>query len=117
MKQAPNSTRKQTEGALRKHGEKEAERIVRRSLKFLGLASTPQALAKLPKSEHRKVALASLLRERSSVSNGLIAARLVMGHPGSVSRMLGACKSNTEIASIKKALAKEFDQAGKKGKL
>jgi len=81
---------------------------VRRSLKSLGLASTPQALAKLPKSERRKVALASLLRERSSVSNGWIAARLVMGHPGSVSRMLGACKSNTEIASIKKALAKKL---------
>jgi hypothetical protein len=39
-----------------------------------------------------------------------------MGHPGTVSRMLGACKSDTEVASIKNELVKELDQSGKGAK-
>jgi len=115
-KQVTGGSRNQTGDALREHGEKEAERIVRRSLKSLGLTPTPKALAKLPKGDRRKAALAALLRERTSVSNGWIAARLAMGHPGSVSRMLGACKSDAEIASIRSALAKESNQGEKEGK-
>lgn len=102
--------------ALRDHGEKEAERIVRRSLKSLRLAPTTEALAKLRKGDHRKAALASLLRERTSVSNGWIAARLAMGHPGSVSRMLSACKSDKKIASIRNVLTQELNQSRKEGK-
>ena len=64
--------------ALREHGDKEAERLVRRSLKSLRLAPTPEALATLPKSDCRKSALALLLRERTSVGIGWIAARLAM---------------------------------------
>ena len=111
--QPAGGNRNRTGDALRDCGEKEAERIVRRSLKSLRLAPATEALSKLPKSDRRKAALASLLRERTSVSNGWIAARLAMGHPGSVSRMLGACKSDTEIASIRNALAKELDRSGK----
>ncbi len=36
-----------------------------------------------------------------------------MGHPGTVSRMLGACKSDPEVASLRNALAKELDQSRK----
>jgi len=92
-----------TGDALREHGEKEAERIVRRSLNSGRLAPGTKALSKLPKSDRRKGALA----------NGWIAARLAMRHPGSVSRMLGACKSDVEIISIRTARAKELDQRGK----
>jgi hypothetical protein len=107
--------RNRTSEALREQGEKEAERIVRRSLKSLRLASGTEALAKLPKSDARKAALASLLRARTSVSNGWIAARLAMGHPGSVSRMLGAGKSDGEIESIRNALVEDLDGGGKEG--
>ncbi|MEY3896664.1 MAG: hypothetical protein RLZZ214_2184 [Verrucomicrobiota bacterium] len=114
--QPASGNRNRTGEALRDHGEKEAERIVRRSLKSLRLAPATEALAKLAKSDCRKAALASLLRERTSVGNGWIAARLAMGHPGSVSRILGACKSDMEIASMRNALAKELDQGGKAAK-
>lgn len=106
-------TRKPTGEVLRDHGEKEAERIVRRSLKSMRLTLATEALAKLPKSDRRKAALASLLRERTSVGNSWIAGRLAMGHPGTVSRLLGTCKSDPETASIRNALAKELDQDGK----
>ena len=104
---------RRTGEVFRDHGEKEAERIVRRSMKSLRLALTAEALAKLPKSDRRKAALASLLRERTSVGNSWIAARLAMGHPGTVSRMLGACKSDPEIASIRDELVKELERGGK----
>ena len=114
--QPADGGRNRTGEALREHGEREAERIVRRSLKSLRLAPTMEALFGLAKSDRRKAAVASLLRERTSVSNGWIAARLAMGHPGSVSRMLGACKSDAETASIRKALARELDQDEKNDK-
>jgi putative transposase len=114
--QPSTGSKNRTGEALREHGEKEAEGIVRRSLKLIGLAPNTEALAKLPKSDRRKAAVATLLRERTSVSNGWIAARLAMGHPGTVSRMLGACKSDTEVASIKNELVKELDQSGKGAK-
>jgi hypothetical protein len=47
------------------------------------------------------------------VGNRWIAERLAMGHPGTVSRMLGACKNDPEIAPIRNALSKELDQSGK----
>ncbi len=112
--QPSGTNRNRTGEALREHGEKEAERIVRRSLKSLQLAPAAKSLTQLPKGDPRKAALASLLRERTSVSNGWIAARLAMGHPGSVSRMLGACKTDTEIVSIRNGLAKELEQDGEK---
>jgi len=101
-----DGTRNRTGEALRDHGEKQAERIVRRALKFWKLPPGAEALAKHPKSDGRKVALASLLRERTSVSNGWIAARLAMGHPGSVSRMLGSCKVSGEWLSTRNELEK-----------
>ena len=112
--QPSGTNRNRTGEALREHGEKEAERIVRRSLKSLQLAPAAKSLTQLPKGDPRKAALASLLRERTSVSNGWIAARLAMGHPGSVSRMLGACKTDTEIVSIRNGMAKELEQDGEK---
>jgi hypothetical protein len=79
---------------FRDHGEKQAARIVRAGLKELGLSSGKVALSALPKSDERKVLVACLLRERTCVSNAWIATRLSMGHPGSVSRMVSACRKN-----------------------
>ncbi len=39
--------------------------------------------------------------------------KLAMRHPGSVSRMLGTCKCDTEIAFIRNELAKVLDESGK----
>jgi hypothetical protein len=109
--QATGSTRNRTGEALREHGEAEAERIVRRAVKILSLPATMDAMAKLPKSDQRKVTVAALLRERTSVGNTWIATRLAMGHSGSVSRMIGSCRKSGELASNMKQLAKTLDEA------
>lgn len=41
------------------------------------------------KSDEKKVLLAALLRRRTAVGVNWIAERLAMGHPGSVSRLIG----------------------------
>ncbi len=83
--QTGGGTRNRTGEALKEHGESEAERIVRHVAKILGLPSTADAMAKLPKSDERKVVVAALLRGRTSAGKSWITRRLAMGHPGSVS--------------------------------
>lgn len=107
---ASGGARNRTGEALRDHGEKEAERIVRRAAKVCGLPPGAEVMAKLPKGDGRKVALASLLRERTSVSNGWIATRLAMGHPGSVSRLLGSCRVSGKWLSTRSELEKAIDE-------
>lgn len=107
---ASGGARNGTGEALRDHGEKEAELIVRRAAKVCGLPPGAEVMAKLPKGDGRKVALASLLRERTSVSNGWIATRLAMGQPGSVSRLLGSCRVSGEWLSTRSELEKAIDE-------
>ncbi len=99
------SGRSRSGGEIRDHGEKEGTRIVKAGLKILGLPAGKTALSALPKSDERKVALACLLRETTSVSNQWIAARLFMGHPGSVSRMISSGRTNKNLAQMKLQLA------------
>lgn len=54
-------------------------------------------LAALKKSDVRKVQLAMLLRTRTTVSNTWIAQKLVMGHPGSVSRRVTDGKADKAV--------------------
>ncbi len=82
---------------MREHGEKEAERIVGNGMKTLGGSSGAASLAAMRKSDERKILLACLLRERTSVSNEWIATRLSMGHPGSVSRMVSATRTDKHL--------------------
>jgi putative transposase len=109
--QISDGTRNRTGEALREHGESEAEHIVRRMVKSLGLPTTADAMAKLPKSDGRKVVLAALLRDRTSVGNSWIAKRLSMGHSGSVSRMIGTCRKSGELTFTIKPLSKALDEA------
>jgi hypothetical protein len=81
--------------------------------KILGLPPTADAMAKLPKSYSRKVVVAVLLRERTSVGNSWIAKRLAMGHSGSVSRMIGSCLTSGESVSTRKQLANALDDEEK----
>ena len=89
---------------IRDHGEKEAARMVRAGAKQLGLPGGASALAALAKSDERKIQLALLLREKTSVTNDWIANRLVMGHPGSVSRMISAGRSDKKMADRSQTL-------------
>lgn len=91
---------------IRDHGEKKAARILRAGIKELGLPSGATALAAMPKSDERKILLAILLRGKTSVSNNWIATRLAMGHPGSVSRMISAGRSNKSLANQRNELTK-----------
>ena len=72
------------------HGEGEAERLISVLGRVLELPTERRELARLRKGDERKVSLAAVLRKRTAVGVNWIAERLAMGHPGSVSRMLGA---------------------------
>ncbi len=82
--------RKAKAGVASAHGEGEAERLIKVVGKVLEFPTKRRELQKLRKSDERKVLLAAVLRRRTSVGVNWIAERLAMGHPGSVSRMLGA---------------------------
>ena len=81
----------------REHGEAEAERLAVQALGILGLAAGPGELAGLRKGDAAKVRVAMLIRNATTASNEWIAKRLVMGHPGSVSRLVSACGRDPRI--------------------
>lgn len=64
-----------------------------------------QNLANLPKRDRRKVALASLVRMRTSVSHSWLAERLAMGQSRSVSRLIKSGLDDEETKIWKKKLA------------
>ena len=79
------SRRKAVDGAVRQsHDLDEAERLLEAGLKEMALDRA--ALAELKRSDRRKVALARLIRSRTTVPNEWIARELSLGHVTSVSR-------------------------------
>ena len=91
--------------ALRDHGQKEAERIIREGLKTYGIKLGTTAFAEMSKSDPRKIVLAGLLRANTSVTNTWITEQLAMGHPGSVSRLLSAARTDRKLANQQRKLA------------
>ncbi|MDP4848239.1 MAG: transposase [Akkermansiaceae bacterium] len=83
-----------SDAAARAHGEAEAEDLVKRVLGILGLPTHSDGLSGLRKGDRRKVLVAVLLRERTSVGNGWIARRLEMGHTGALSRLIGGFRKD-----------------------
>lgn len=78
---------KQLDGVVRRsHNDDEAGRLLRSGLQHYGLDSTQ--LGQLRKNDPRKLALARLIRQRTTVTNQWIARALAMGHPCAVSRSL-----------------------------
>jgi hypothetical protein len=79
--------------------ESEAETLIVKGLKMMDLDTEMQNLSELPKGDPRKVALASLVRMRTSVTNAWLAERLAMGQSGSVSRLIksGLDEDETKI--------------------
>lgn len=58
------------------------------------------------KGDRAKVLLAALLRKQTAVGNGWIAARLGMGHHGSVSRLVVAASKDEKLERELKKLIK-----------
>ena len=87
------------EGANRDRGEKEAMRILRESIRHLGLPLSMSGLSGLKKSDARKAQLAILLKTHTLMSNDWITVKLAMGHSGSVCGMVSAGRSEKSIMS------------------
>ena len=73
---------------IRRHGELEAEKIVVKGLKQLGLVDEAGCLSPSSKGEPRKVALASVVKAYTSIGNEWLAIRLEMGHSRSESSLI-----------------------------
>lgn len=84
----------------RSHGEEEARHVLRRGLEHFALEETE--LATLKRSDPRKIAIARLVRQRTSVSNQWIARELALGHVSSISRY---CSSNNGQTILEQELA------------
>lgn len=82
--------------ALRDHGEAEALRILMEGKRQLGLPEDEEGLRTIRKSDPRKVLLARILREKTTISNEWITRHLEMGHPGSVSRLISLSRMDGE---------------------
>jgi putative transposase len=89
--------RKITAGVLHDYGEREAERLVVAAGALLGLPATLALLAGIRKGDERKALLAALIRRRAAAGLDWIAKRLEMGHPGSVSRLIGEVRSDPDL--------------------
>jgi len=93
---------------FRRYDEKEAERMIKAGLKFLGVKDEVRALAK---NDPRKQALAWMVRTQTVASNEWVSERLGMGHPSNVSRALARFQmgKGKEIQRLKVILAKCTD--------
>lgn len=79
----------------RSHGEEEACRLLQRGLEHLGLEETE--LRAMKRNDERKLALARLIRTRTSVSNQWIARELSLGHVSSITRYCSRNNDRTEL--------------------
>lgn len=86
-----------TAESWRDHGERDAEDFISRYAPELGLPTGRKELDVLRKGDERKALLASLLAGKTTVSREWLGKRLGMGHPGSVSRMLGEVKRSRKL--------------------
>jgi hypothetical protein len=77
------ATESYTGGAKRAHGEREAERLVKKTLEALGVRD--KDLEGRKKSDPVKCVLAWLVRTHTSVAADWVSARLFMGHRSAVS--------------------------------
>jgi putative transposase len=79
----------------RSHGEEEACRLLQRGLEHLGLEETE--LRAMKRNDERKLALARLIRTRTSVSTQWIARELSLGHVSSITRYCSKNNGRTEL--------------------
>lgn len=80
---------KEIDGAVRRnHDANEARRVLVEAMSCLGLKETE--LTQLKRSDSRKLAIARVIRSRTSVANEWIARELCLGHVSNVSRYCSA---------------------------
>jgi hypothetical protein len=84
-------------GVLHDHGEREAERLVVAGAAILGLPATLAQLASISKGDERSALLAALIRRHAAAGTQWLAKRLGMGHPGSVSRLIGVVRDDQDL--------------------
>lgn len=90
------SKAKEVDGAVRQsHGEDEAHRLLQGAMAHFRIDRGD--LVKLKRSDPRKLAIARLIRTRTSVPNKWIADELSLGHVSGVSRYCSKSRGETEI--------------------
>lgn len=87
---------------LAAHNEQEAERLMAAGLAAVGLRA--EELAKTPKSDPRKIAVAAVVKGRTIVGNEWIARRLHMGAAGRVSRYCSEAGGRREVVRLIKVI-------------
>jgi putative transposase len=81
------SRRKEVDAAVRRsHDEEEARSILEQALKQFALSR--ESLGGLKKNDERKLAIARVIRRRTTVANSWLARELELGHVSAVSRCL-----------------------------
>ena len=80
--------------------------MVVRGLEELGLVNDAGGLIHARKGDPRKIALASVVKEHTSVSNEWLAQRLEMGHNRSISRLIRQGNENSETRKLCSELKK-----------
>jgi hypothetical protein len=99
------SKAKEVDGVVRKsHGEDEASRLLQGAMVYFKIS--PGDLVKLKRNDPRKLAIARLIRRRTSVSNKWIAGRLSLGHVSGVSRY---CSKSGVGAELCRELTDELE--------
>lgn len=93
----------------RLHDEGEAKRLIQRGVVFL--KDKGHEMGKSPKGSKGKIALATLIRRRTMMTNGWIAKNLHMGDPSRVSRYCAAAAARTDIMRIVGKLEKAIRKA------
>lgn len=102
------SRKKEVDGIIRRsHGEEAARRLLERASMYFGLNASD--LAGLKRSDPRKVAMARLIRGRTSVPNRWIAQALSLGHASNVSRYSSRRNVDSELS---KELASYLEEVG-----
>ena len=109
MKSPESSVRANRGQAITKsHDEQEAGRLLATGLAQLGIGA--EDLRKLPKGSAEKVALAAVIKQRTSVTNTWLAERLNMG---AVTRVSRNCGHATGRADVKKLIERIEMSIGK----
>lgn len=83
---------------VKEHGERAAEQLLERA--FSALRTDEAAIASWPRGDRRKVLLAALLRQRTTVSNGWIAERLKMASAANVSQRVRMANSSQLVKRL-----------------
>lgn len=92
---------------LRSHGLAQAEEKVRKSLSALEFSLDKNGET-LRKGDYRKVAIATILKTTTEVSNQWITERLEMGHENSINRLIRNGKTDAKTKTIVRRLNKMF---------